>query len=105
VSNFEKLKTFEPLPSSITIRESSIHGLRSFCNCKKLLQKQSLESHIKDKRFSHGYIRTPLGGFFNHSEFQTAKLYMMEILLKLSTITRYKSLVMKLLLITQNMIG
>ena len=25
-------------------------------------------SHVKDDRFSHGYIRTPLGGFFNHSK-------------------------------------
>jgi len=31
-------------------------------------------THVKDERFSHGYIRTPLGGFFNHSKPQTVKL-------------------------------
>ena len=65
--NFEKLKTFEPLPSSLTIRESSIHGLGLFA-CTKITSKTELGiTHVKDKRFSHGYIRTPLGGFFNHS--------------------------------------
>ena len=67
MSNFEKFKTFEPLPSSLTIRESSIHGLGLFA-CTKITSKTELGiTHVKDKRFSHGYIRTPLGGFFNHS--------------------------------------
>ena len=67
MSNFEKLKTFEPLPSSLTIRESSIHGLGLFA-CTKITSKTELGiTHVKDKRFSHEYIRTPLGGFFNHS--------------------------------------
>ncbi len=68
MSNFEKLKTFEPLSSSLTIKKSPIHGLGLFATCK--IQKDSKLgiSHVKDDRFSHGYIRTPLGGFFNHSK-------------------------------------
>ena len=67
MSNFEKLKTFEPLPSSLTIQKSPIHGLGLFTTCKIPEQTVLGISHVKDDRFSHGYIRTPLGGFFNHS--------------------------------------
>tara|TARA_B100001057_G_scaffold343738_1_gene344668 strand:- start:203 stop:529 length:327 start_codon:yes stop_codon:yes gene_type:complete len=68
VSNFEKLKTFEPLPSSLTIKSSTIHGLGLFAITKISSQTELGISHVKDDRFSHGYIRTPLGGFFNHSK-------------------------------------
>tara|TARA_A100001011_G_scaffold210496_1_gene218782 strand:+ start:469 stop:795 length:327 start_codon:yes stop_codon:yes gene_type:complete len=68
VSNFEKLKTFEPLPSNVTIKESSIHGLGLFAINEIPANIELGISHVKDSRFSHGYIRTPLGGFFNHSK-------------------------------------
>ena len=67
MSNFEKLKTFEPLASSLTIKKSPIHGLGLFATCEIPQQYELGISHVKDDRFSHGYIRTPLGGFFNHS--------------------------------------
>jgi len=68
VSNFEKLKTFEPLASSLTIKKSPIHGLGLFATNVILPDTELGISHVKDGRFSHGYIRTPLGGFFNHSK-------------------------------------
>ena len=68
MSEFEKLKTFEPLPSSLTIKGSSIHGLGLFATDQIPSNIELGISHIKDDRFSHGYIRTPLGGFFNHSK-------------------------------------
>tara|TARA_B100000579_G_scaffold366968_1_gene327093 strand:- start:518 stop:844 length:327 start_codon:yes stop_codon:yes gene_type:complete len=68
VQNFEKLKTFEPLPSSLTINSSSIHGLGLFAITEIPSQSELGISHVRDDRFSHGYIRTPLGGFFNHSK-------------------------------------
>ena len=67
MSNFEKLKTFDPLPSSLTIKKSPIHGLGLFAITKISSQTELGISHVKDDRFSQGYIRTPLGGFFNHS--------------------------------------
>jgi len=67
VSNFEKLKTFEPLSSSLTIKSSPIHGLGLFAKCEIPKCTELGISHVKDDRFSHGYIRTPLGGFLNHS--------------------------------------
>ena len=73
MSNFEKLKTFEPLASSLTIKKSPIHGLGLFATCEIPSHTELGISHVKDDRFSHGYIRTPLGGFFNHSKNQTVK--------------------------------
>ena len=66
--NFEKLKTFEPLASCLTIKKSPIHGLGLFAITEISSQTDLGVSHVKDDRFSHGYIRTPLGGFFNHSK-------------------------------------
>ena len=68
MSNFEKLKTFEPLASCLTIKNSTIHGLGLFAKNEIPSHTELGISHVKDDRFSHGYIRTPLGGFFNHSE-------------------------------------
>lgn len=31
-------------------------------------------THVKDKLFQHGVIRTPLGGFINHSNFPNCEL-------------------------------
>ena len=68
MSNFKKLKTFEPLASSLTIKRSHIHGLGLFATTEISSQTELGISHVKDNRFSHGYIRTPFGGFFNHSK-------------------------------------
>ena len=67
MSNFEKLKTFKPLASCLTIKNSTIHGLGLFAINEIPPHTELGISHVKDGRFSHGYIRTPLGGFFNHS--------------------------------------
>ena len=91
MSNFEKLKTFEPLPSSITIRESSIHGLGLFA-IKNIAPKTELGiSHIKDLRFTHGYIRTSLGGFFNHSDIPNCEAIYDGDFIILKTITTINS--------------
>ena len=64
----KKIKKFNPLPSFLTIKDSGIHGLGLFATQKILKNYELGISHSKDDRFLHGYIRTPLGGFFNHSE-------------------------------------
>jgi len=59
---------YKPLPSCITIKVSSIHGLGLFA-AEQIAKGEMLGiSHIRDDRFENGYIRTPLGGFYNHSE-------------------------------------
>ena len=87
MSNFKKLKTFEPLASSLTIKNSPIHGLDLFAITKISSQTELGISHVKDDRFSHGYIRTPLGGFFNHSENPNCEAVYDGDLIKIITLT------------------
>ena len=62
---------YKALHSDLTIKKSSIHGLGIFAM--KGIPKDTVLgiSHVKDKddigRYHQGYIRTPLGGFINHS--------------------------------------
>ena len=58
---------YKPLPDFLEIKKSEIHGFGLFT--KKNLDKNYILgiSHVQDKRFENGYIRTPLGGFFNHT--------------------------------------
>ncbi len=91
MSEFEKLKTFEPLPSSLTIKSSSIHGLGLFATCEITSHTELGISHVKDDRFSHGYIRTPLGGFFNHSKKPNCKAEYIGDFIKIITLTNINS--------------
>ena len=58
---------YRPLPEFLTIKQSPIEGLGLYAtkdigaNCFIGL------THIRDGDFENGYIRTPLGGFYNHS--------------------------------------
>ena len=62
---------YKALHNDITIKKSSIHGFGVFAL--KGIPKDTVLgiSHVKDKnnsgRYHQGYIRTPLGGFINHS--------------------------------------
>ena len=61
-------KIYRPLPSSLTIKSSSIEGLGLFST--EFIENGRLLgiTHVYDDGFEDGLIRTPLGGFFNHSE-------------------------------------
>ena len=59
---------YKPLPDGITIKESSVQGLGLF-------QTKNFDNgvilgivHVDNKNFPHGYIRTALGAFYNHSD-------------------------------------
>ena len=65
---------YNPLPEYLTIGPSSIHGAG-------ILAKEDIPgevvigiSHVYDPNFQHNYIRTPLGGFINHSESPNCEL-------------------------------
>tara|TARA_R100000742_G_C4278438_1_gene101254 strand:+ start:90 stop:473 length:384 start_codon:yes stop_codon:yes gene_type:complete len=60
--------TYKPLPDGLTVRESSVDGLGLFTSFAIAKGTTLGVSHIRDKRFENNYIRTPLGGFINHSE-------------------------------------
>ena len=59
---------YRPLPSELTIKHSKIEGLGLFATVK--IKKNSFIglTHIRDEMFEGKYIRTPLGGFYNHSK-------------------------------------
>lgn len=59
---------YRPLPTYLTIKSSNIDGLGLFSTDKIDANFRIGLTHIRDNRFENGYSRTPLGGFFNHSE-------------------------------------
>jgi hypothetical protein len=63
-----KKQPYNPLPEYLAIGPSKIHGAG-------ILATEDIPgevvigiSHVYDPNFQHDYIRTPLGGFINHSE-------------------------------------
>ena len=58
---------YKPLPNCLTIKKSSIEGLGLFATEEIKANCYIGLTHIKDKDFENSYIRTPLGGFYNHS--------------------------------------
>lgn len=65
---------YRPLPDSITIKNSEIEGLGLFAT--KFIPKFTNlgQTHIYNPDYQDSYIRTPLGGFFNHSENPNCKI-------------------------------
>ena len=58
---------YRPLPKGLTIKNSPIEGLGLYA---KVDIKNNVflgVTHIRDEQFENKYIRTPLGGFYNHS--------------------------------------
>ena len=65
---------YRPLPLEVTIKKSYIDGLGLFSTC-DIEEGHSLGvTHINNDRFENQYIRTPLGGFINHSRMPNCKI-------------------------------
>ncbi len=65
---------YRPLPEHVTIKQSLIEGLGLFA---KHDIPENLElglTHVDAPDFPDGYIRTPLGGFINHSKSPNCRL-------------------------------
>ena len=58
---------YKPLPKQLTIKKSPIEGLGLYAT--EDIKKNSFigVTHVRDEQFENKYIRTPLGGFYNHS--------------------------------------
>ncbi len=58
---------YKPLPKQITVKNSAIEGLGLFAT--ESINKHSFigVTHVRDEQFDNKYIRTPIGGFYNHS--------------------------------------
>jgi len=59
---------YKPLPDYITIKESPISGLGLFATEKIKAHALIGVTHHPRKESEDGHIRTPLGGFGNHSD-------------------------------------
>ena len=81
---------YRPLPPYLTIKSSSVEGLGLFAvePIKKSINIGI--SHVKDIHFANGYIRTPLGGFINHSNTPNCKIFQEGRFLSIITITDIK---------------
>ena len=63
-----KTKIYKPLPDYLSIGPSAIHGAGIIAQDDIPAEIDMGISHVYDPNFQHDYIRTPLGGFINHSE-------------------------------------
>ena len=59
---------YRPLPDSLTITKSPIEGLGLHATKDIKANIYIGLTHILDERFENNYLRTPLGGFYNHSD-------------------------------------
>ena len=66
--------TYRPLPDCVTISSSGIEGLGLIAVSDIPAGIKLGISHIRDERFENNHIRTPLGGFINHSENPNCKI-------------------------------
>ena len=58
---------YKPLPDCLTIMKSPIEGLGLYATKDIKINTFIGLTHIQNENFENGYIRTPLGGFYNHS--------------------------------------
>ena len=80
---------YRPLPKELTIKNSPIEGLGLYA--KENIKKNTFigVTHIRDEQFENKYIRTPLGGFYNHSNDPTVMRMVSNILQTLKFGTGY----------------
>ena len=74
---------YRPLPDGLTIKNSPIEGLGLFSTIN--IKKNTFIgiTHIRDEQFENKYIRTPIGGFYNHSNNPTVIRMVSDVLPKL----------------------
>ena len=74
---------YRPLPDKLTIKSSPIEGLGLFATKEIKANTFIGITHIRDEQFENKYIRTPLGGFYNHSNEPTIIRMVSDVLPKL----------------------
>ena len=75
---------YRPLPKQLTIKNSPIEGLGLFATENIKANTFIGVTHIRDEQFENKYIRTPLGGFYNHSNDPTVMRMVSNMLPKLN---------------------
>jgi hypothetical protein len=67
-------KPYKPLPDYLAIGSSDIHGAGIIAQDDIPKDIEIGISHVYDPNFQHEWIRTPLGGFINHSDTPNVEL-------------------------------
>ena len=67
--------SYRPLPNNVTINNSEIEGLGLFATEDIAKGVEIGLTHIPDGDAPDGFIRTPLGGFYNHAEEPNCTIY------------------------------
>ena len=81
------MSMYRPLPSFLTVKPSSVEGLGLFA-VESIRKSVNLgTSHVADRHFKNGYIRTPLGGFINHSNTPNCKTLLEGRIISIITLT------------------
>ena len=86
-----KKSSYKPLPVEVTVGSSNIEGLGLFATCDIDKGHEFGITHIKNYWFENGYIRTPLGGFFNHSDEPNCEAYKQNQYIRLRAIKDIKT--------------
>ncbi len=77
---------YKPLPESLTIKDSPIHGLGLFAKQDIVKGIELGITHVYDENFENNYIRTPLGGFINHNNKPNVQLIVVGNVIRLTTL-------------------
>jgi len=83
--------SYQPLPNNLTIKKSKINNLGLFATNNIPAGIELGITHIKNWDFEDGYIRTPLGGFFNYDADPNCIIFADNKFVKLRTITEIKT--------------
>lgn len=83
--------SYQPLPNNLTIKKTKINNLGLFATGNIPAETELGITHIKNWDFEDGYIRTPLGGFFNYAESPNCAIFADNKFVKLRTITEIKA--------------
>tara|TARA_B100001564_G_scaffold141130_1_gene118464 strand:+ start:110 stop:415 length:306 start_codon:yes stop_codon:yes gene_type:complete len=84
------MNMYRPLPPYLTIKQSNINGLGLFA-VEPIKKSTNIGiSHVADRHFANGYIRTPLGGFINHNTTPNCKTFTEGRLISIITLTDIK---------------
>ena len=77
---------YKPLPKTLTVKDSNIHGLGLFATEEIAINTDLGISHVLNQDYQNNYIRTPLGGFINHSDSPNVELIDMGHTMRVLTI-------------------
>ena len=74
---------YKPLPNGLIIKKSPIEALGLYATVGLKANTFIGLTHILDERFENNYLRTPLRGFYNHSENPNVQRIVTNVLPKL----------------------